>query len=85
MFVSTASTHAHLLLRFNSLHPIIVACYFSVVEQCVLSLSRYLDIDPVAWSGLEETAGSSSASRHVGPVRHSTLSLPYRWILESKM
>ncbi|KAK8472096.1 hypothetical protein PHAVU_002G111800 [Phaseolus vulgaris] len=28
---------------------------------------KYLDIDPVAWSGLEETAGSSSASRHVGP------------------
>ncbi|KAL4372959.1 hypothetical protein HN51_006949 [Arachis hypogaea] len=28
---------------------------------------KYLDIDSGAWSGLEETAGSSSASRHVGP------------------
>ncbi|KAK7252945.1 hypothetical protein RIF29_37261 [Crotalaria pallida] len=28
---------------------------------------KYLDIDSAAWSGLEETAGSSSASRHVGP------------------
>ncbi|KAK7367334.1 hypothetical protein VNO80_09343 [Phaseolus coccineus] len=28
---------------------------------------KYLGIDPVAWSGLEETAGSSSVSRHVGP------------------
>ncbi|KAK7307500.1 hypothetical protein VNO77_40627 [Canavalia gladiata] len=28
---------------------------------------KYLDIDSAAWSGLEETAGSSSATRHVGP------------------
>ncbi|XP_017426712.1 uncharacterized protein LOC108335246 isoform X3 [Vigna angularis] len=28
----------------------------------------YLDIDPAAWSGLEETAVSSSVSRHVGPL-----------------
>ncbi|RDX85566.1 Transmembrane and coiled-coil domain-containing protein 4, partial [Mucuna pruriens] len=28
---------------------------------------RFLDIDSVAWSGLEETAGSSSAVHHVGP------------------
>ncbi|XP_061345628.1 uncharacterized protein LOC133291385 [Gastrolobium bilobum] len=27
----------------------------------------FLDINTAAWSGLEETAGSSSASRHVGP------------------
>ncbi|XP_047165580.1 transmembrane and coiled-coil domain-containing protein 4-like isoform X1 [Vigna umbellata] len=30
--------------------------------------NRYLDIDPAAWSGLEETAVSSSVSRHVGPL-----------------
>ncbi|XP_052725513.1 uncharacterized protein LOC108335246 isoform X2 [Vigna angularis] len=29
---------------------------------------KYLDIDPAAWSGLEETAVSSSVSRHVGPL-----------------
>ncbi|CAL0311475.1 unnamed protein product [Lupinus luteus] len=29
---------------------------------------KYLDIDSAAWSGLEETAGSSSATRHVGPL-----------------
>ncbi|XP_027360243.1 transmembrane and coiled-coil domain-containing protein 4-like [Abrus precatorius] len=28
---------------------------------------KYLDIDSAAWSGIEETAGSSSATRHVGP------------------
>ncbi|XP_027914664.1 transmembrane and coiled-coil domain-containing protein 4-like isoform X2 [Vigna unguiculata] len=28
----------------------------------------YLDIDPAAWSGLEETAVSTSVSRHVGPL-----------------
>ncbi|KHN36057.1 Transmembrane and coiled-coil domain-containing protein 4 [Glycine soja] len=28
---------------------------------------KYLDINSAAWSGLEETAGFSSASRHVGP------------------
>ncbi|XP_020216444.1 transmembrane and coiled-coil domain-containing protein 4 [Cajanus cajan] len=28
---------------------------------------KYLDIDSAAWSGLEETAGSASATRHVGP------------------
>ncbi|MED6146298.1 hypothetical protein PIB30_033218 [Stylosanthes scabra] len=28
---------------------------------------KFLDIDPSAWSGLEETAGSSSATHHVGP------------------
>lgn len=27
----------------------------------------FLEIEPGAWSGLEETAGSTSASRHVGP------------------
>lgn len=60
---------------YTSFHPIIVASYFSVVDECVLSLSRYLDIDPAAWSGLEETAVSTSVSRHVGPVRRSTFSL----------
>ncbi|QCD91085.1 U3 small nucleolar RNA-associated protein 23 [Vigna unguiculata] len=29
---------------------------------------KYLDIDPAAWSGLEETAVSTSVSRHVGPL-----------------
>ncbi|XP_028196753.1 transmembrane and coiled-coil domain-containing protein 4-like isoform X1 [Glycine soja] len=28
---------------------------------------KFLDIDSAAWSGLEETAGSSSATHHVGP------------------
>jgi len=31
-------------------------------------LNRFLDIDSSAWYGLEETAGSSSAAHHVGPV-----------------
>jgi len=62
-----------------------VACYFGVIDQRVLGLSRYLDIDPGAWSGLEETAGYSSVSRHVGPVRNSTFSLLYLWILVSKL
>ncbi|KAL2348581.1 hypothetical protein Fmac_002581 [Flemingia macrophylla] len=35
---------------------------------------KYLDIDSAAWSGLEETAGSPSATRHVGPV-HQELAL----------
>ncbi|MED6174291.1 hypothetical protein PIB30_067790 [Stylosanthes scabra] len=29
---------------------------------------KFLDIDTAAWSGLEETAGSSSATHHVGPL-----------------
>lgn len=40
-----------------------------------LSLNRFLDIDSAAWSGLEETSGSSFATRHVGPVCHTTISL----------
>lgn len=33
-------------------------------------MNRFLDIDSAAWSGLEETSGSSLATRHVGPVCH---------------
>jgi hypothetical protein len=31
-------------------------------------MNRFLEIDSSAWSGLEETAGSSSAKHHVGAV-----------------
>ena len=30
---------------------------------------RFLKIDPKAWSGLEETAASSTAKTHIGAVR----------------
>ncbi|CAJ1930333.1 unnamed protein product [Sphenostylis stenocarpa] len=46
---------------------------------------KYLEIDPAAWSGLEETAGSSSVSRLVGPPGHDQdiLKLPFLvgWII----
>lgn len=32
-------------------------------------MCRFLDIEEVAWLGLEETAGSSPAKYHVGAVR----------------
>lgn len=31
-------------------------------------MNRFLEIDSGAWSGLEETAGTSSAKHHVGAV-----------------
>lgn len=31
-------------------------------------VDRFLEIDKKAWSGLEETAGSSSPKHHVGAV-----------------
>ncbi|KAL5122607.1 Transmembrane and coiled-coil domain-containing protein 4 [Glycine soja] len=34
---------------------------------------KFLDIDSAAWSGLEETAGSSSATHHVGPEAIETM------------
>lgn len=32
---------------------------------------RFLEIDKNAWTGLEETAGSSPATHHIGAVRFS--------------
>lgn len=45
------------------------------------NLNRFLEIDSGAWLGLEETAGSSSATHHVGPVRFTIYSFSFVRIL----
>jgi hypothetical protein len=37
---------------------------------------RFLEINPAAWAGLEETAASPEAKHHIGAVRPSSTALP---------
>jgi hypothetical protein len=39
------------------------------VKMVLVSLLRFLEIDPKAWPGVEKTAASSDPKHHIGAVR----------------
>jgi hypothetical protein len=42
-----------------------------------LTWIRFLEVESVAWTGLEETAGGSPAKHHVGAVCRFSLFFPF--------
>ena len=59
ILISSASKSMSMELVFDFLTLILIVD---------IVMNRFLEIDSSAWSGLEETAGSSSAKHHVGAV-----------------